>query len=159
MVNSKKMFGPPVRSGFLTHETPHRQIQFRSRLCDALGGPHRDLFGLCCTSLLQTDHRRLGRPHHCEADQIAFLQMKGSVLPFSPHVVASSLMFAAEVIAQWQAGKVVVWDKTRVTVDGKDWVPSQSGPAIEIAEQVNTFKFLDGKWTIAFEGKESMFKD
>jgi hypothetical protein len=50
--------------------------------------------------------------------------MSANHLTFSPESAISSLIFAAEVIAQWQAGKevVVTFSQTGIKVDGKPWI-------------------------------------
>ena len=76
----------------------------------------------------------------------------------SPEVATSSLTLAVEVFAQWQAGKVVVLDKSGITLDGNIWKQFTAG-SDSTNQPVNTFKLQDGKWIVGFEGTETQFKD
>jgi len=80
-------------------------------------------------------------------------------LTFSPEVAASSLMFAAEVIGLWQAGKRVVMENSGITVDGKIWKQFSHTSSAGITHESNTFKLQDRKWVVGFDGLETQFKD
>ena len=79
----------------------------------------------------------------------------------SPEVATSSLTLAVEVFAQWQAGKVVVLDKSGITLDGVPFYGAVSTPFMPTSENQtlaaeslpNMFQF-DGKvWTLQFDNK------
>lgn len=77
----------------------------------------------------------------------------------SPEALTSLLTLAAEVFAQWEAGRVVVLDHPDITVDGNLWKQICNTEATDITQQPNTFKLQDGRWTVEFAGKKHQFKD
>lgn len=75
-----------------------------------------------------------------------------------PANTVSSLTLAAQVFAEWQAGKVVVFDNSGITVDGKKWNHFTLVPPTDGTENPHVFKLHDGKWFVGFDGKETQFK-
>lgn len=79
-----------------------------------------------------------------------------NLLSPSPAVETYSLTLAADVFAQWQAGKVVVLNKDGVTVDGEKWehlgVKPISNPIRPGHKYV--FRFEGEICIITFDGKE-----
>ena len=77
----------------------------------------------------------------------------------SPEVAMSVLTLAVEVIVQVQAGRVVVLDKSGITVDGNIWKQMPVAGSDSTNQPVNTFQLRDGKWVVGYDGTETLFKD
>lgn len=85
--------------------------------------------------------------------------MKTAFHPIKPEVATSSLTLAAEVFAQWQAGKVVVMNGTGIMVDGNIYKKISMASSAAEDQDPNTFQLKNGKWIVRYAGIESQFKD